>query len=75
MLEVRHKCACGHNFQGAYAEVRSMLQEHLIKECQELLCPNTRKLMRVVNRFGELGVPENLIAFYKKYLLLFGLLD
>ncbi len=66
MLEVRHKCACGHNFQGTYAEVGSMMENHLIQECQELLCPNTRKLMRVVNRLGELGVPEYFLEFYKK---------
>jgi hypothetical protein len=65
ILEVKNKCACGHNIQGTYSEVRSMLEDHLIKECQELLCPKTRKLMRVVHRFGELGVPANLVEFYK----------
>jgi hypothetical protein len=41
-----------------------MLKDHIIKEYQELLCHNTRKLMRSVERFGELGVTEKLVEFY-----------
>jgi hypothetical protein len=50
-----------------------MLEDHLIKECQELLCHNTRKLMRVVERFEEFGVPKKISLDLQKLraLLLF----
>jgi hypothetical protein len=65
MLEVKYKCACGHIFIGSYAEVKTILRNHLMKECLEILCFKTRRLLRVVNRFEELGVPKILIDFYK----------
>jgi hypothetical protein len=64
-LEVLYKCLCGHIFNGSYAEVKTALINHLIKVCLKIMCPATRKLMRVVNRFEELGVPQKLIEFYR----------
>ena len=65
MLEVKYKCVCGHSILGRYAEVKSMLDEHLISECLEFLCRTTRKLMRVVNKFSEWGLPDEVIELYK----------
>ena len=65
-VEVRYKCSCGHTFSANFKEIKSLLKLHLISECHQILCQNTRRLMRVVNRFEELGVPESLIDYYKK---------
>ena len=37
-LKVNYKCACDHNFTGTYSKIKTMLKEHLIKECEHILC-------------------------------------
>ena len=65
-LVVTHKCACGYNFSGTYLEIKTMLMEHLIKECIHILCAATRRLMRLINRFEELKLPKKMIEWFKK---------
>ncbi len=66
-MEVMYKCVCRDIFRGSYKEILTMLKDHLMKECPEILCPVTRKLVRVANRFQDLGVPQKLIDFYKSF--------
>jgi len=65
-LIVKYKCACGYNFSGTYLEIKKILMEHLIKECTHMLCAASRRLMRLVNRFEELELPQQLIEQFKK---------
>ncbi len=64
-FEVTFKCSCNQFFSGSYSAVRFTLKEHLNSECPKILCPTTRNLRQVVNRFAEWGVPQQLIEFYK----------
>jgi len=66
VLAVIHKFTCGNVFNGTYAEIKAKQMDHLIKECTNILCLASRRLMKLVKRFESLGVPEILIEIYKR---------
>ena len=37
-----------------------------MKECPTILTPNTRRLIKFTNKLEEIGVPSELIKFYKE---------
>ncbi len=65
-LAVIYKCACGYVFNGTYPEIKAKLMDHLIKECTNIVCVESRRLLKLVKRFESLGVPDILIDIYKR---------
>jgi len=41
------------------------VSQHLVEQCPTIISANARKLIRVSNRFDDMGLPKVFINFYK----------